>query len=195
MGARDMTVLPRSKIAVVFTALVCLTTQGCALNSVREVQFKDVAQHAASTRIVFGVATQSAVAELPSSVVIEQYDPVTRKGGDCYRWNRAAIVASTTPSAVQYRVFKVPAGVYTYSFANRYALVNPAAFIVDQGKTVYIGDFILMVERDQYAQREIVEFRRNLPAAKAAFGPAAEAMELAPALPNAPRPMGFACTP
>jgi hypothetical protein len=192
--AYAMTAHRTPRILAVIVALVSLSLQGCALNSVREIQPKDLARKKPSTRIVIGVGSEKEFLETPVSVVVERYDPATKKGGDCYHWDRAVADAPAMDGKIEYRVFEVPAGVYTYSFANLPVLTNPAAFVVNEGKTAYIGDYILTAESDRF-KREIVRLRSNLTAAKAALGPAAETVELAPTLPNAPRPLGFICTP
>jgi hypothetical protein len=196
--------LAAPKILMCLVAFLCLSLQGCGLNSVRETRLESVRRQPPPTLFVYGVGQAYVPFDIPFGISIEQYDPVTGNGGDCWRWNHAFATAPKTPDTIAYHVFEAPSGAYAYAWNNGRELQNPMAFTVAKGKTVYLGEFILQHGRRTLTLGDrtlllpgdgIVEYRRNLVAAKAAWGSAADLMELAPTIPNAPRPRGFVCTP
>jgi hypothetical protein len=181
-----------------FSALliVCHGISGCLLNSVHPIKHahseKPDATHAI---VVIGIGLDVPWPYKEFSPVFDEYSLEKQNlTGNCFIYNRIEATRSSTPAPVSYFVFEVPASAYVYSDRNANARLPPSpnasGFIAAAGKTVYVGDYVLVGTQS-------VELRRNLEAARDATKrliPHRAVLEAAQAV-TPPRGHGFLCTP
>jgi hypothetical protein len=201
-GQASAKILATSLRLVAATGL-SLSLSGClwmvfgATNDVRPGQLSD--RRAASAQIVYGVAVETDWPFEAFSIGIDRYDPETRRAGSCEHYDRASAPVPPRPTGVHYFVFDVPPGAYIFSPLNGQSLDSdsPAAFVVSPGKTVYLGDYVLVgpVTPYHFTEDGPIEVRRDFEVAKAALGPAAEHMQLAEVLPGVRRGTPVLCMP
>jgi hypothetical protein len=176
-------------------ALLSFLLEGCARNSVSEIS--DESYNLSETLIVVGIAAPPTA---PNNVaILEQVDPATGKGGDCYRWNRAEVASAPATGEVMYHVFKVPPGAYARGWNTQPLLAGNTgnAFVVPGGTISYIGDFLLLPGQPKVAvlNGSNFAFQRDIAQARAKLPKLARELRLAEiiAVPSVPR--AFVCTP
>lgn len=178
---------------------LCFFLQGC-LNGVKEVSPRNAAPSKKSTLMVVGIGVSPNIPQQSFSMRIEQVDPVTGRGGNCRRWNRAELDTTAAPGVVEYQVFEVPPGVYARAWDPKPLPTGGGnAFVVPAGKVVYLGDFIResdrLQNRSSLSSEEHEGLRRNLDRARAALPSFGNDIQLAEitSIPSVPR--AFICTP
>lgn len=179
---------------------MCLSLTGCFFSPRNAVQPATLPlQHIRSTDsiIVYGLKRRPDMAK-PLTVVIERYDPATREGGNCARYDHAQARVTAGPIGTEYFVFQVPAGSYTFGSFGTGDLADeslPTGFVVPPGSLVYLGDYSLVGDNAKlYIHDREVGFSRDLEAARASLGTAGAALMLAEFVPGSKMAKAFLCT-
>ncbi len=170
--------------------LISLVLQGCARNSVRELSNEFAQSSQTSTLMILGIASPTGAS---LGIDIQQVDPVTGKGGDCSRFNRAEMVAS---GDIQYHVFKVPAGTYAAGWTTKPVISGKVgnAFSVPAGVATYVGDFHLKGGLPGSLDNQY-EFHRDIALAQAGLPRLAKDLRLAKIVTIPTVTRLFVCTP
>ena len=165
---------------------------GCVMNSVRQLAPESVA-NSRSAVLVYGVQVEGKWDYPQFTVQVAEYSIKDQAGtGNCFIFNRAEATVASTPGAVKYFAFDVPAGHYTYGAFNGPSLAGESfAFKAEEGRLSYIGDFIYTSAKQVKLRRNRESYGNTLPAV---FPGTSGRFNLAEAF--AVRPPGmFLCTP
>lgn len=176
--------------------IACLSISGCLLNAVRPIKHNRPEEPDSDHAIVvIGVGLDAPWPYKKFSAVLDEYS-LKKKDltGNCLLYNRIEATVASTPAAVSYLVFEVPAGAYVYGGGNINARLpaspNASGFMAPAGKVVYFSDYV-------FVGNDSVEQRRTLEAAREATKrllPRGALLEAAEAI-TPPRGHMFLCTP
>ncbi len=126
-----------------FSALPLVLLAGCVMNSVHQLSPDSVAKSQQAV-LVYGIQVEGKWDYPQFAVQLVEYSLKDQDGaGNCFTFNRARATVPSTPGAVKYFAFEVPAGHYTYGAFNGVPLVGETlAFTAVAGRQSYIGDFV-----------------------------------------------------
>lgn len=164
-------------------------------NSVRDADMARLNPKAKNAIIVVAIRSEVKPLSRWAVVTLSHFKPAINSAGDCGTYDRAETrLAPETPGTV-YAAFEVPPGTWVFNYLNdtsedthphSYKGTFPA-FIAPAGKATYIGEFVLTSHSNHegsFFERGTFRLERDLAAAKAALGPAADLLELAETAPD-----------
>lgn len=106
--------------------------------------------------VVYGVKVEGLWKYAKFSVQLAEYDLARQKiTGNCFQFNRTEAVIASEPGEIKYFAFEVPPGYYVYSPFHLAGLSGEfLAFEAPEGRSVYIGDFVLEKNQSVSLHRE-----------------------------------------
>lgn len=175
-----------------FSALLLVLLSGCVMNSVHQLSPDSVAKSRQAV-LVYGIQVEGHWDYPQFAVQLVEYSLKDQDGmGNCFTFNRAEATVPSTPGAVKYFAFEVPAGHYTYGAFNGVPLVGETlAFNAVAGRQSYIGDFVYTSARQVELRRNSEGYKSSLPEV---FPGTRGKFMLAEAIPVRP-PRPFLCMP
>jgi hypothetical protein len=175
-----------------FFALPLVLLAGCVMNSVHQLSPDSVAKSEQAV-LVYGIQVEGKWDYPKFTVQLVEYSLKDQDGaGNCFTFNRARAAVPSTPGAVKYFAFEVPAGHYTYGTFNGVPLNGETlAFTAVAGRQSYIGDFVYTSARQVELRRNSEGYKSSLPEV---FPGTSGKFVLAEAVPVRP-PKMFLCAP
>jgi hypothetical protein len=175
-----------AKWAVVAT---CLSLSGCILNSVHPVHRPQTIETGKAI-VVIGLGAPVAGPFPKFGVVLDEYSLKAHQiTGNCFFYNRIEAAISSPHEGIAYFAFEVPAGIYVFGSTLR-GQVQPAAFVAEDRKAVYFGDFVAVGNKT-------IELHYDISAARSATAKLLPRLELtqAESRPDIVHGPGLLCTP
>jgi hypothetical protein len=175
-----------------FSALLLVLLTGCVMNSVHQLSPDSVAKSQQAV-LVYGIQVEGKWDYPQFAVQLVEYSLKDQDGaGNCFTFNRAEATVPSTPGAVRYFAFEVPAGHYTHGTFGGVPFVGETlAFTAVAGRPSYAGDFVYTSAKRVELRRNSESYRSRLPEV---FPGTSGKFILAEAIPVRP-PKMFLCTP
>lgn len=156
-----MTIKTIIRIGIILGLLSQLTA--CLMNSVRRLDRGGVPQSDTSV-IVYGVRLDTAWSAPQMMFSVDAYD-IKKQAikGDCWHLDRAQVLLSGTPGAIQYFAFEVPAGHYVFgAWSTVTAIPQERVFYAPESETVFLGNFIYTAHQKIDIQRDLMTTKSEI---------------------------------
>jgi hypothetical protein len=153
-----------SAVKKIVILLVIIVISACTINDINAIDEYQKPMNGRSL-IIYGVGLEAVWSYPKFAVNIDEYDIKEQNiSGNCWFYNRMLASVLSSSQNINYFLFDVEPGFYIYSGFNSSPLnANiDGAFVVPEGKTVYLGDFV-------YQKNQKVDFRNGFEKMKRAL--------------------------